>query len=126
MARAEDLSHGQRVVGVVIRCYRRVRERGVFDKYIARLGMFEIVVGPEPKERIFLLGRGVDPAALVAGEWPLRIVVGDDVLPKLGANSFKKEAQMTDHGEVAQDGVVALGEVMGCYATQQQNERCKG
>jgi hypothetical protein len=48
--------------------------------------LLEVVVGAEPEIVVLTLRRGIHPAALAAAERTLLVVVGDDVLPELGAN----------------------------------------
>ena len=50
---------------------------------------FELVIRAEAEVIVLLLTRRVDPPPLVPREGPLLIVVGDDVLPQLGADGFQ-------------------------------------
>ena len=72
----------------------------------------EPVVGAEPEVRVLPFGGGVHPAALVAVEGPLLVVVADDVLAQLRAERLQQVAQMADYREVAQDGVALLRHVV--------------
>jgi hypothetical protein len=89
---AQHLGAGHRVLGVVAGLGRggAQRERGVADDQVAR-GLLEIVVGAEAEVVVLLLGRRVDPAALVARERPLLVVAGDDVLAQLGSPSASNQ-----------------------------------
>ncbi len=42
---------------------------------------------------------------------PFLVVVGDDVLTELGSDRLEPVPEVSDHGEVAQDRVFALGQV---------------
>jgi hypothetical protein len=76
-------------------------------------GLLEVLVGAEAHVGVGLLGRGVDPAALVAVEGPLVLIGGHDVLAQLGTEGLEDEAQVPDDGEVPQHGVLALEQVVG-------------
>jgi len=110
---AEDLGRRQRhlLAGVGGRGGARAGERAVLDGREAGAAL-EVVVGPEAEVVVLELRGGVDPPALVAAERPLLVVARDDVLPQLGAEPLQQEPEVPDHGEVADDGVPALGEVV--------------
>ncbi len=59
---------------------------------------------------------------MVAGEGPLIVVVGDDVLPELGPDRFEGVAQVPDDREVAQDRVLALDQVVEGNGPQNPND----
>ncbi|MFC5042494.1 hypothetical protein [Ornithinimicrobium kibberense] len=87
-----------------------VRERAVLDDGIP-LVVLDVVVRAEAEVGVLLLGRGVDPAPLVAAEGPFLVVAGDDVLPQLRADLLEQVAQVAHDGEVVPDGVLLLGQV---------------
>ncbi len=75
------------------------------------LGHRHLVVGTETKIWVLQLGRGVDPAALIPAEGTLLIIVGDDVLPELGPDSFENVAESSDDGEVPTNSVRDLDQI---------------
>ena len=91
-------------------CGQRRREGAVLDDRVARQ-VLDVVVGAEPGVVVLLLGRGVDPGALVAAERPLLVVAGDDVLAQLRTDRLQPVARVRDHRVVAQQRVPLLGQV---------------
>jgi hypothetical protein len=73
--------------------------------------VLEVVVRTEAEVVVVLLRRRVDPAALVAGERPLLVVAGDQVLPQLRAHRLQEVAGVAQHREVPEQGVLPLHEV---------------
>jgi len=74
--------------------------------------VLEVVVAAEPEVVVLQLGRGVDPASLVAAERSLLVVAGDDVLPQLRADRLEQLAPVTDDREVPQQRVLLLQQVV--------------
>ena len=105
---------GSGVSSPTLRVRRRhhVGERAVLDDRVA-LGVLDVVVGAEREVVVLQLRRGVDPPPLVPAERPLVVVVGDDVLPQLGADRLEPVAEVADHREVPQDRVLLLRQVLG-------------
>ena len=100
-----------------------VGENRVFDDRIA--DPENLIVGAEAEVVVLLLGRGVDPAALVPAERALLVVARDDVLPQLGPNLFEQVPSVSEEGEVAQQCVLALEEVP-CGDDPQRRGGCGG
>ena len=101
---------------------RRQREGHVLDDQVV-LDVLDVVVGPEAEVGVLPLGRRVDPAALVAAEGPLLVVVGDDVLAQLGADALEQEAEVPEDREVAGDGVALLQQVVQGHAAEGGHRR---
>ena len=99
-------------------------ERPVLDDHVAGRAL-DVVVGAEPEVVVLELGRGVDPAALVAGERAFVVVAGDDVLAQLRPDPLDEVAAVADHGEVAQDRVPALDQVVGRDRSGRGDRRCR-
>ena len=78
---------------------------------------------PNPEVRVLPLRGGVHPAALVAVEGPLLVVVADDVLAQLGAERLQQVAQVADDREVAQDGMALLHQVVDGRDDEQGADR---
>jgi hypothetical protein len=72
-----------------------------------------LVVGAETEVVVLVLRRGVHPAPLIAAERPLFVVVGDDVLAQLGTDGLEPVPEVTDDGEVSEDRVLPLQQVVG-------------
>ena len=110
---AQHLGGGQHDLLLRVRHRRRPvpGERAVLDDRIAG-GVLDVVVGAEAEVVVLQLGAGIDPAALVTAEGTLLVVAGDDVLPQLGSELLGHEPGVTDDREVAQDGVLALDQVV--------------
>ena len=75
-------------------CHRRGRrnrctERLVLDDRVAG-GVLDVLVDAETEVVVLLLRRRIDPAALVTGKRSLLVIAGDDVLPQLWANRFRR------------------------------------
>jgi len=62
-------------------------KRVVLDDQIARVQL-HVVVGTEAKVVVLALRCRVNPTALIAAEWALLVVVGDDVLTELRTDRF--------------------------------------
>ncbi len=111
---AGGLGGGEPVAGVVVGV-RGERspcgERAVFDDEVAR-GRVEVVVGPEPEVGVLTFRRRVHPTALVSTEGFLRVVVDDDVLAELRSDALEQIAEVTEDGEVPQERVFPLGQVV--------------
>src|SRR5262249_19774938 len=87
-------------------------KRVMFDDQVVRGGL-HYVVGSKAKVIVVSLRRRVDPPALVTAERALLVVVGDDVLAKLGANRLEPVPKMPDDREIPKDGMPALHEIVG-------------
>src|SRR3954467_11835962 len=85
-------------------------ERIVFDDQVARLQL-HLVVGPEAKVVVLPFRGRVDPCALIAAEWALLCVVGDDVLAELRTDGFQPVTEVPDDRERPEDGVLTLHQV---------------
>ena len=72
----------------------------------------ELVVGAEAEVVVFQLGGRVYPAPVVAAERALLVVVGDDVLTELRADRLEPVPEVADDGEIAQDRVLPLRQVV--------------
>ena len=96
---------------IVVAVRARQREHALVDDDVIGRRL-EIGVGAEREVVVDPLGRGVDPAPLVAVERTFLAVVGDDVLAQLRPHRFEQIAKMADEREISQDGVLALGEVV--------------
>ena len=111
---SQNLGTGQPVMMALVAAgsiRRRVRERTVLDDQIIGRD-FQIVIGAKAKVVVFFLGRGVDPAALIAAKWALFVIAGNDVLPQLGSDRFKQVTEVAEDGEVAQNGMLALAQIV--------------
>ena len=106
-AAPSTLAHGSRASWPAAGRRRRDRpaERAVLDDRVAG-GVLDVVVGAEAEVVVLLLRRGVDPAPLVAGERPLLVVAGHDVLPQLRPDRLEQVAGVPEHREVAQQRVL--------------------
>jgi hypothetical protein len=71
----------------------------------------EVYVGAEPEPVVFTLGSCIDPAALIATERALAVVVGDDVLAQLRTDQLKQESEMPEHWPCAEDRVTLLRQI---------------
>ena len=116
---AQDLGARHRVVEEQ-RLLIRSREGVVLDDEIVghELG---IPVRAEARVVVLLLGGRIDPPAGVPGERPLLVVRGDDVLPQLGADRLEDVPEVPDDGEVPEDRVALLREVVDDDADQQES-----
>ena len=87
------------------------RKGVVLDDQVVRLQL-HLVVGAKPEVVILAFSRRVDPTPLVAAEWALLVVVGDDVLAKLWTNGFEPVAEMPDDRERPEDCALALCQIV--------------
>src|SRR4051795_8626913 len=85
-------------------------KRIVFDDQVARLQL-HLVVGPEAEVVVLPFRGRVDPRALIAAEWALLVVVGDDVLAELRTDGFQPVTEVPDDRERPEDGVLTLHQV---------------
>src|SRR4051812_14582158 len=86
-------------------------ESVVLDDQVMRLQL-HLVVGAKPEVVVLALRRRIDPPPLVAAEWPLLVVVSDDVLADLRADGFEKVAEMSDHRERPENRMLSLRQVV--------------
>ena len=78
----------------------------------------DLVIGAETEDIRLALRRVLDPAPLVTREGPLLVVRGDDVLPELGPEPLEQVSEVTHHGEVAEDRLAPLGDVIANHCRQ--------
>ena len=72
----------------------------------------DLLGGTEAEIVLLPLGRGIHPCALASVEGHFLFVVGHPVLPQLGADALEEIAQVSNHGEIVQDGVFALRHIV--------------
>ena len=93
----------------------------MLDDQVARLQL-HLVVGAKPEVVVLAFGRRVDPSPLVAAEWALLVVVGDDVLTELWTDGFQPVAEVPDDRERPEDGVLTLRQIVDRNCNQ-ENDR---
>ena len=108
VAFTEHFAHRQHVGHVL--GGRIVGKRCVAEHDVTRFG--EVVVGTEPEVGVLLFRRGIDETSLITAEGQLFVVVSDDVLAQFRAHLLNEVAKVSDYGEVAQDRMFALGNVV--------------
>jgi hypothetical protein len=106
------------------------RERRLLDDQVAGRRL-QVVVGAESEVRVAVLRRGVDPTALIATERLLRVVVHHDVLAELGPDAFEQVPEVADDGEVPEQRMFVLCEVVDdqrneCECNRHQQPRPPG
>ena len=87
-------------------------------------GELDVVVGPEAEVVVLLLGRGIHPPALVAGEGAFLVVARNHVLPQFGADRLEEVSGVADHREVAQQRVFSLERVTRRNSSQGGCRHC--
>ncbi len=99
---------------------RDVGEGAVLDDWIA-LGELGVVVGAKAEVVVLEFRRRVDPAPLVPAEGSFLIIAADDVLAQFRPNRLECVPRVPDDGEVPQNGVPLLQEVVGGQAGHADN-----
>ena len=96
------------------------REARIDEDDVARLA--HVVGRAETDGAALVLGEAVHPGAHRAVERHLLAVVGEEVLPEILALALEQVAQPADDREVAQDGVLLLGDVLDEPEHQDRDE----
>jgi hypothetical protein len=100
----------------------RPREHRVADDEVAWCEL-QIVVRTEPEVRVLVLGRRVDPVALIAAEGPLHVVARDDVLTERAAQRLEPVTKVPDDRKVADDRVLLLEPVANRESQEREDDR---
>jgi hypothetical protein len=117
---AENFGAGDAMLGIVTRFSGPRVPNGKCGMLEDEVVGFQlhVIIRSEPEVIVLVFRRCVDPASLVPAERHFLIVSRDDVLPEFGADCFKEVAKMTDEGEISDNSVLALYQVVGDHERQ--------